>query len=75
MAQTADADHRHLVGGFDIKLDQRIENGNPPAKQGAGGIQVDTVRDGNDTVGGRTHLVGKAAMMADDGRLRVGHRL
>ncbi len=72
MPQSPDADDGDLVGGLNVELNQWIEDGNARAEEWASGGQVDAFGNRHDAVGRGPHLVGKAAVMSDDGRLRGG---
>jgi hypothetical protein len=72
VAEPSDTDHRHPVGRFDTKLDQRIKDSNATAEQRPGTLEIDVAGQGDNAGGMRPNLVGKAAVAADNGGLGVG---
>ncbi len=69
MAQSADADDSHLVGGFHVKLHDRVEHGDAATEQRTGRLKIDPFGNCNYAGGIRAHLIGKAAVMRNNGRL------
>src|ERR1019366_4262778 len=64
VAESADADHTHAIGGPHVVLYQRIENGDPAAKQGTGYRGVQRWRDGSGPTPVTTHASGERALSA-----------
>lgn len=75
MTEAADADNADAVGGFDTKLQQRVEHGGTGAEQRADHRRIKIGGHRNRPRPVRTHPIGETAVAADDGRLRSAAQL
>ena len=71
MAEAADADDANARGGGDVVDDERREDGDAAAEQRAGLGDVEAFGQRAHPCPLRANAVGKAAVAADDGALRV----